>query len=165
MDPELCGNPWPLVAATIGVLSESEASPHLPDAAKTKVTEAIRFLGERLATLVALVDPSAPAINTANVLPTGAQRKGPARTMLQDIARGLARRVPLTKLVTLDSDVRPYLASLLISAVHRAGDTLVIPNDIKDRYATEEEFNNLLKEQAGQSYDNYGMIAADLMGN
>lgn len=69
--------------------------------------------------------------------------------MLQDIARGLARRVPLTKLVALDSDVRPYLASLLISAVHRAGDTLVIPSDIKLRYATEEEFNNLLKEQAG----------------
>lgn len=122
-----------MVAATIGVLCESEASPHLPDQAKGKVTDAIRFLGERLATIVALVDPSAPDINAANVLPTGAQRRGPARTMLQDIAQGLARRVPLTKLVALDSDVRPYLASLLVSAVHRAGEELVVPSDLRLR--------------------------------
>lgn len=32
--PELCKDPWPLVAATVGVLSASESSPHLPDSAK-----------------------------------------------------------------------------------------------------------------------------------
>ena len=82
LDPALCASPLPLMAATIGVLAESEASPYLPDAAKQKVTEAIRFLGERLAAVVSLVDPSAPAINTTNILPTGSQRRGPARTML-----------------------------------------------------------------------------------
>ena len=67
--------------------------------------------------------------------PAGAEApvRGPARTMLQDIARGLARRVPLTKLVTIDADVRPYLASLLVAAMHRAGDELVIPSDLKFR--------------------------------
>lgn len=69
--------------------------------------------------------------------------------MLQDIARGLARRVPLTKLVTLDGDVRPYLASLLVSAMHRAGDELVIPGDMRVRQLTTEEFENMLKFQAG----------------
>ena len=53
--------------------------------------------------------------------------------MLQDIARGLARRVPLTKLVTIDADVCPYLASLLVAAMHRAGDELVIPTDLRIR--------------------------------
>lgn len=165
LDPELCRDPWPLVAATVGILSESEASPHLPDEAKGQVTDAIRFLGERLATLVAIVDPSAPAVNTANLLPTGAQRRAPARTMLQDIAKGMARRVPLTKLVSLDGDVRPYLASLLVSAMHRAGDQLVVPNDLKIKTLTTDEFENLLRMQAGQNYDNYGMIAKDLMVN
>ena len=60
------------MAAVIGVLSESEASPYLPDEAKAPVTESIRFLAERLATLAAVVDPSTPTINTANLLPAGA---------------------------------------------------------------------------------------------
>lgn len=84
--------------------------------------------------------------------------------MLQDIARGLARRVPLTKLVSMDKDVRPYLASLMVSALHKAGDELVIPDDIKLRTVTTEEFNNLLMKSAGETYDNYGMIGESLFG-
>ena len=48
-----------------------------------------------------------------------------------DVARGLTRRVPLTKLVALDGDVRPYLASLMVSALARAKDKLVVPQDLK----------------------------------
>ena len=135
MGPQLCRNPWPLAAAVIGLLTASEESPYLHENSKTQVKDAIRFLSERLATLVSIVDPSAPRINTANPVPAGAEApvRGPARTMLQDIARGLARRVPLTKLVTIDADVRPYLASLLVAAMHRAGDELVIPSDLRFR--------------------------------
>ncbi len=129
--PELCGNPLPLLAAVVGVLAHSEASPQLPDESKAKVTDAIRFLAERMASLRSLVDPSAPTVNAAHLLPGGTQRRGPARTFLQDIARGFARRVPLTKLVSLDGDVRPYLASLMVSALHRAGGTLVIPEGLQ----------------------------------
>ena len=71
MGPELCKNPWPLVAATIGILTTSEESPYLPDFDKTNVKDAIRFLGERLAALVSIVDPSAPTVNAANLLPAG----------------------------------------------------------------------------------------------
>ena len=79
--------------------------------------------------------------------------------MLNDIARGLARRVPLTKLVQLDGDVRPYLASLMIAALHKAGNTLVIPDKMTIKRLTEEEFESLLKEETGKTYDNYGTIA------
>ena len=58
--PELCANPLPMLAAVIGVLSTSEESPMLPDESKQKVTGAIRFMVERLATLTSLVDSSAP---------------------------------------------------------------------------------------------------------
>ena len=126
-------------------------SPYLHESSKTKVKDAIRFLSERLAALVSLVDPSAPRINTANPLPAGAEApvRGPARTMLQDIARGLARRVPLTKLVTINADVRPYLASLLVAAMHQAGDELVIPADLKFRQITADAFEEMLRLQAG----------------
>jgi hypothetical protein len=79
--------------------------------------------------------------------------------MLFDIARGLARRVPLTKLVALDGDVRPYLASLMISAIHQAGDALVIPDDLKLKMVTIDTFNEMIKQEAGRTYDNYGMIS------
>ena len=95
------------------------------------------------------MDPSTPQVNTAKVTPTGT-RRAPACLMLNDIARGLARRVPLTKLVQLDGDVRPYLASLMIAALHKAGDTLVIPDSMTIKKLTEKEFENLLKAEAGK---------------
>ena len=67
--------------------------------------------------------------------------------------------MPLTKLVQLDGDVRQYLASLMTAALHKAGDTLVIPDKMTIKRLTEEEFDNLLKEEAGKTYDNYGTIA------
>ncbi len=91
-----------------------------------------------------MVDPSTPSINTTNLLPAGSYRKGPARTFLHDIARGLARRVPLTKLVALDGDIRPYMAALMVSALHKAGEALVIPEDMKLRRMTVDNFNALL---------------------
>jgi hypothetical protein len=83
--------------------------------------------------------------------------------MLNDIARGLARRVPLTKLVELDGDVRPYLAALMIAALHKAGDALVVPDQMTIRKVTEQEFENLLVSEAGKAYDNYGIIGRDLV--
>ena len=84
--------------------------------------------------------------------------------MLNDIARGLARRIPLTKLVQLEGDVRPYLASHMIAALNKAGDELVVPDTLRIRMLTEEAFENMLKAEAGKTYHNYGMIAKDLLG-
>ena len=81
-----------------------------------------------------------------------------------DVARGLARRVPLTKLVALDGDVRPYLASLMVAALHRAKDTLVVPEDLVIERVTREQFENMLAKEAGKTYDNYGTIAQQILG-
>lgn len=117
-----CQNPLPMLAAVVGLLSRSEESDFLPEEDKREVTDAIHFLAERVATITTLADPSAPSVNMADHFPRGeaGRKRGPARTMLMDVARGLARRVPLTKLVALDGDVRPYLASLMVAALHRA---------------------------------------------
>ena len=90
-------------------------------------------MAERLATVTKLIDPSTPTVNFTDYVPRGenGRRKGPARELLLDVARGLARRVPLTKLVALDGDVRPYLASLMVAAMHKAKDKLIVPNDME----------------------------------
>ena len=76
----------------------------------------------------------------------------------------MARRVPLTKLVALDGDVRPYLAALMVAALHKAGEALVIPEDMNVETVTKEAFDIMLWQDAGKNYNNYGMIAADLFG-
>ena len=52
----------------------------------------------------------------------------------------------------------------MIAALNKAGEELVIPDTLKIRMITEEAFNNLLKADAGNTYDNYGTIAKDLIG-
>ena len=137
---DVCKNPLPMLAAVIGILARSEESPMLPEADKQEVSEAIQYLTERIATVTTLCDPSAPTVNLTDALPRGegGRRRGPVRTMMFDIARGLARRVPLTKLVALDGDIRPYLASLMVAALHRAGDKLVVPQEMEIKKVTRE---------------------------
>lgn len=126
----------------------------------------MQYLAERVASVTKLADPKRPDIAFLDSVPRGdaGRKRGPARTMMYDIAKGLARRVPLTKLVALDGDVRPYLASLMVSALHKAGDELVVPEDMKFRRVTLQQFQNMLDSDAGKAYDNYGMISRQLGG-
>ena len=56
------------------------------------------------------------------------------------------------------------MASLMIAALNKAGDELVIPDTLRIKMITEEQFDNLLKAEVGRTYDNYGTIAKDLIG-
>ena len=166
---ELCHDPLPVLAAVTAVLDQSAANDHAAPADRQKAADAMCYLAERLAALTSLVDPSAPSVNsafTADVLPRGesGRRRGPSRTLLFDVARGLARRVPLTKLVELDGDVRPYLAALMVAALVRAHETLVVPDTLQLRRVSLEAFENMLQAEAGKAYDNYGTISRSLLG-
>ena len=73
------------------------------------------YLAERLATITTLVDKSMPIVAALfDAIPRGkgGRQRGPGKTLLLNIARGLAQRVLLTKLVELDGDVCPYLTCL-----------------------------------------------------
>ena len=146
---DLCTDPLPALAAVIGLLGATATSDQVADGDGEKAADAMCYLAEHLAALTSLVDPSAPSINSAftrDVLPRGesGRRRGPARTLLFDVARGLARRVPLTKLVELDGDVRPYLAALMVAALTKAHETLVIPDSLNFRQVSQEAFKNML---------------------
>ena len=103
--------------------------------------------------------PTAAALFDAIPRGEGGKRRGPSRTLLFDVTRGLACRVPLTKLVELDGDVRPYLAALMVAALARAGETLVVPEGTRISTMTREAFDNMLLKEAGCNYDNYGLVS------
>ena len=96
-----------------------------------------------------------------NAIPRGERGKwrGPSGTLLFDVTHGLACRVPLTKLVELDGDGHPYLATLMVAALARAGKTLVVPEGTHITTMTREAFNNMLLKEAGHNYDNYGLVS------
>ena len=108
------------------------------------------------------MDKSKPiAAALFDAIPRGEEgkRRGPSRTLLFDVAHGLAFQVPLTKLVELDGDVCPYLAALMLATLARAGKTLVVPKGTRISTMTREAFDNMLLKEAGHNYDNYGLVS------
>ena len=89
----------------------------------------------------------------------GGKRRGPSRTLLFDVTHGLARCIPLTKLVELDGDVRPYLAALMVAALAWVGETLVVPEGTCISTMTREGFDNMLLKEASHNYDNYRLVS------
>ena len=103
--------------------------------------------------------PTAAALFDAIPRGEGGKQRGPFRTLLFDIACGLARHIPLTKLVKLDGDVHPYLAALMVAALVLAGETLVVPEGTRISTMTREAFDNMLLKEAGRNYNNYGLVS------
>ena len=94
-----------------------------------------------------LVDKSTPAaahLFNAIQRGEGGRRRGLGKTLLFNVAHGLARRVPMTKLVGLDGDIRPYLTALMVATLVRAGETLVVTKGTCTTTMTMEAFDNML---------------------
>ena len=120
------------------------------------------YLAKQLATKAMLVDKSTPvAAALFNAIPRGkgGKQRGPSRTLLFDITHRLAHRDPLTKLVELDGDVYPYLATLMVATLAQAGKTLVVPEGTRIAMMTRTAFNNMLLKEASHNYDNYGLVS------
>ena len=79
--------------------------------------------------------------------------------LLFDVAHGLARHVPLIKLVELDGNVHLYLAALMVVALAWVDETLVVPEGMRISTMTREAFNNMLLKEAEHNYDNYGLVS------
>ena len=121
-----------------------------------------KYLAKWLATIATLVCKSTPIVAALfDAIPPGegGRQRGPGKTLLFDIACGLGRRAPLTKLVKLDSDVCPYLATLMVATLAQAGGTLVVPEGTRITTMTREAFDNMLLKEAGHNYNNYGLVS------
>ena len=105
-----------------------------------------------LANIAMLVDKSTPVVAAQfDAIPQGegGRRRGLGKTLLLYVAHGLAQRVPLTKLVELDGDICPYLGTLMVVTLVRAGETLVVPKGTRITMMTREAFDNMLLKEAG----------------
>ena len=117
--------------------------------------DAADFLSQRLAALTIHADPS---VNVVELYPRQGRRE-PTRTLILDVARNFARRVPLTKLVELDPAVRPYLAALLAATIAKFKGDLIVPSGLNIIKKGEPEFTTWLKAEAGKKYDKYEELA------
>jgi hypothetical protein len=61
--------------------------------------------------------------------------------------------------VALEDDVRPYLACIMVDAVREAGDTLVVPADLKIQAIPVEQFEEMKMRLAGRQYLAYGALS------
>ena len=76
-----------------------------------------------------------------------------------DVTRGLAQRVPLTKLVEVDDDIHPYFTSLMVATLAWAGETLVFPEGTRITMMMREAFGNMLLKEASCNYKNYVLVS------
>ena len=81
-----------------------------------------------------------------------------------DIACGLAQRVPLTKLVALDRDIRIYLTKLMVTLLAWAGEALIVLESMKAIMITREAFNNMLLKKTSHNFDSYGLVSRQVLG-
>ena len=158
----LFADPMLSLAGMLTIFQVTLDSPFVAPKDKAQVAKAGGYLAEWLATIAALVDKSTPTVAALfDAIPRGkgGKRKEPSMTLLFHVACRLARHIPLTKLVELDGDIRPYLATLMVAALARAGKTLVVPEGMRISMMTREAFDNMLLKEARCNYDNYSLFS------
>ena len=152
-----CADPMLPLVATLAIFKATLDSPLVVPKDKVQVTEAGNYLAERLATIAVLMDKSMPiaaALFNAISQGEGGRQRGLGKTLLFDITHGFAQRLPRTKLVKLDGDVHPYLATLMVATLVWVGETLVIPEGTQITTMMGEVFDNMLLKKAGYNYNN-----------
>ena len=153
----LCTNLMLPLVATLTIFKATLDSPFVVPKDKAYITEAGNYLAKWLATIAVLVDKSTPIVAALfDAIPRGegGRWRGPGKTLLFDVARGLAHRVPLTKLVELDSNVHPYLTILMVATLVWVGKILVVPEGTRITMMTREAFDNMLLKEAAHNYNN-----------
>ena len=50
-------------------------------------------------------------------------------------------------------------AALMVAALARVGETLVVPEGTRITTMTREAFDNMLLKEASHNYDNYGLVS------
>ena len=120
------------------------------------------FLVERISAITALAEGKCSGMHFVPCSIDG--RWEPAQTLLFDVARTLAKKMPLMKRAELDQDVRPYLAALMVAAMAKAGQVLYIPTRLQVRAVSDTEFDSLLRTMAGQHYHSHSTLGHELGG-
>ena len=159
----LCANPTLPLVATLASFKATLDSLFVVPKDKEQVADAGNNLAKWLATVAMLVDKSMLVVAALyNAIPyreRGTQI-GPWKTLLFDITYGLAQIVLLTKLVELDQDVSPYLATLMVVTLAQTGEILVVSEGTQIITMTREAFEKMFLKEASHFYDNYKLVSS-----
>ena len=85
-------------------------------------------------------------------------RESLGKTLLSNVTCRLACRVLLTKLVELDGDICPYLATLMVATLVWVGETLAMLEGIQIMIMIREAFDNMFLKEASSNYNNYELV-------
>ena len=80
------------------------------------------------------------------------------------MARGLAGRVLLTKLVELDGEICLYLTALMVAILAQAGETWVVSKGTWITTMIRESFDNMLLKETSHNYNNYRLVSWWVLG-
>ena len=75
-----------------------------------------------------------------------------------DVARAFSRRVPFGRLIQIEPEIRPYLATLLLSTMAEAKERIPIPARLAYDVISDAEFDQHLLAMATKNYPNYGLL-------
>lgn len=78
--------------------------------------------------------------------------------MLFNIVKDMAHKILLTKLVLIDSDLKPYLAALLVVVLYKVYDMICIPKKGNMIKLIEKEFENFLGNEETKIYNYYSTL-------
>jgi hypothetical protein len=74
------------------------------------------------------------------------------------VARTFSRRVPLARLIQVETDVRGYLAAVLLAALAAAGEKAYLPSSLQYETITDEDFKKKLLDFSVKNYPTYGVL-------
>ena len=90
----------------------------------------------------------------------GVRQRVPGKTLLFDAAYRLACRVQLTKLLDLDGNICLQLITLMVAALAKVGEALIVPEGIKITLMRWEALDNMLLKKTSRNYGTYGLISS-----
>ena len=64
----------------------------------------------------------------------------------------------MARLLEIEPDIRPYLATVVVRAVRNAGDALQVPQSLRLHQLSDQEFDNYQLSLAAHSYNSYGAL-------
>lgn len=141
---------YSLLLTTAAVLEESRIM-----AVKEEDTQGVQKIdnvaNDLIESIEAYYAAAHPHISVVDLVPRKS-RRDTAPTTLFDVVRGFARKMPLPRILQLETDVRPYMAAVVVEALRAAGDTLVIPDDLKVRQIPAREFEDRKLDLSAKQY-------------
>jgi hypothetical protein len=139
-----------LAALAVSLIRSEEIAEEQGDDVSRQTGMAAARIEDRL---VAMVN----TVMGTELIPRRARRDSTPATLF-DVVKSLRRAVPISRLLELEDELRPYMAAIIVDAINQGGDALVIPEGTKLKELSAEEFENYKLGLAGASYEPYHLL-------